>query len=400
MVDTTTVIVSGIVPGFSGTGRVMSSLVEDAIELPEGAVRFIFGGSGLASVANRAFRQGRFARCLQSVWYLGISQVYLSTALRRRDVVDASSVVLLHPQTIGFRRCMELIEARSRATYLYLLDNSYFCVRSYNYIPGEYSACLQCLGGNWSQGSANNCKPFPKADPDAWEFQRRLMKYADSHRVRILVQNRTQATLARRHFGDRAIIQIVGLWAKDWDDLKHLDLFSNHTTGYETFDVVFHGPAIPAKGAMWAVELAQYCPELKFLFPFSDRVLGFSDVARPENCTFCSLTWETGLREAVQASRFVLVPSLWSAPIEGALVKSIALGNAVAVLDEPTAFSSELSEDLVLKLPADVCVAGKTLTAAIEHGWAPDAEKKSAWIRSFVEANECLLSQLIRCTSD
>jgi hypothetical protein len=226
------------------------------------------------------------------------------------------------------------------------------------------------------------------------------MKYADSHRVIILAQNRTQATLARKHFGDRAIIQVVGVWAKDWDDLKHLDVSSNQATGYESFDVVFHGSATPAKGAMWAMELAQHCPELKFLFPFSDRVLGSSDVIPPANCTFSSLTWETGLRDAVESSRFVLVSSLWSAPIEGALVKSIALGNAVAIVDEPTASSSELSEDIVLKLSADVCVAGNTLTAAIEHGWVPDAEKKSSWIRSFVKANEFLLDRVVRCTLD
>lgn len=400
MADATTVIVSGIVPGFSGVGRVMSSLVEDATDFPEGEVRFIFGGSGIASVAKRAFRQGRVARCLQSVWHLGISQVYLSTALRRHNVVDASSVVLVHPQTIGFRRCIELIEARSRPTYLYLMDNSFFCVRSYNYIPGERSACLRCLGGNWSQSSANNCKPFPRSDPDAWEFQRRLMKYADSHRVLILAQNRMQATLARKHFGDRAIIQVVGLWAKEWDFLRRLDRSDNQTGRYDNWDVVFHNSAEPAKGAMWAIELAQHCPELKFLFPFSDRVLASSDVIPPANCTFSSLTWETGLRDAVESSRFVLVPSLWSAPIEGALVKSIALGNAVAVVDEPTAFSSELSDDLVLKLPADPCAASNTLTAAIEHGWTPDAEEKSAWIRSFVEANELLLSRFRRCTLD
>ena len=76
-------------------------------------------------------------------------------------------------------------------------------------------------------------------------------------------------------------------------------------------------------------------------------------------------------------------------------MKSIALGNAVAVVDEPTAFSSELPDDLILKLPADPCAAGNTLTGAIEHRWAPDAEKKSAWIRSFVEANTSLMERLV-----
>lgn len=49
----------------------------------------------------------------------------------------------------------------------------------------------------------------------------------------------------------------------------------------------------------------------------------------------------------------VLVPSLWSAPVEGALIKSIAAGRAVAVADNHSAFSHELPMWAVSRLPSD-----------------------------------------------
>ena len=59
------------------------------------------------------------------------------------------------------------------------------------------------------------------------------------------------------------------------------------------------------------------------------------------------------MNEAVHEAALVCVPSLWSAPAEGALIKSRAVARAVAVVRNDTALASELPDELVLKLSPD-----------------------------------------------
>jgi len=106
------------------------------------------------------------------------------------------------------------------------------------------------------------------------------------------------------------------------------------------------------------------------------------------------MTWETGLAKEVKKAKLVLVPSLWSAPIEGALLKSIIFGRSVAVVDEPTAFASRLPDELVLRLPSDVGQAADKLIESVESGWRPEAELRREWISEFYKQNKGLLNRL------
>ncbi len=128
------------------------------------------------------------------------------------------------------------------------------------------------------------------------------------------------------------------------------------------------------------------------MFPFA-KPLWFS---APRNCSFITCTWESGLREEMAKSRFVIVPSLWSAPIEGALVKSIACAKAVLVVDNPTSYSGELPLGVVLKLNPQTEIAAKELMRAIEGDWQPNREERIKWINSFASNKQRFRLELLR----
>lgn len=71
------------------------------------------------------------------------------------------------------------------------------------------------------------------------------------------------------------------------------------------------------------------------------------------------------MNEAVYEAALVCVPSLWSAPAEGALIKSLVVGRAVAVVQNDTALASELPDGLVLKLSPDPAAAARQLADAV-----------------------------------
>ena len=102
----------------------MIGLIEEA--RPDPSARFLFkltrGSSPwglLKYIFNRASFAGRVRRASRA----------------------AEAVVLLHPQTIGFRTFAAVVESRP-VTWMYVLDSFSFCVRSYNCLVGESTPCL------------------------------------------------------------------------------------------------------------------------------------------------------------------------------------------------------------------------------------------------------------------
>ena len=107
------------------------------------------------------------------------------------------------------------------------------------------------------------------------------------------------------------------------------------------------------------------------------------------------MRWESGLHAAVRDARLVLAPSLWSSPCEGALIKNIVVSKAPAVVDVPSAFSSEIPTDVLLRLPADVDRGAQAIRQALLANWRPDTDRRLNWVTQFRAANEAVASHLI-----
>jgi len=388
------VVISGIPAGDSGTGRFVAHLQERMSELVGNRIKLISRPERPAQwqiklwVRNKAYQRAvsevlRYMFLLGRFW-LGIYLVWL-----RRN----HTVILLHPQNLGYRLALRLIESRARPSLIYLLDNSFFCVVSYNHLKGESGSCLRCLEYGFDQIEKNGCKPFPRLDWTAVEFAPRLQNLVKAGQVNVAAQNMRQAELAQKQFGLAALPRVIGLWTQDWDEVfsEKSWRLSNGTSAAYTWDVLFHGHCLDAKGASWTALVAAQCPELRFMFPFpKPDWLGAS-----ANCSFVPCTWESGLRDQMEKSRFVIVPSLWSAPIEGALVKSIACAEAVAVVDNPTSFCDELPGRMVLKLSAHPSAGAEELKRACESGWRPDADVRARWLGEFAKNKDDFVPDLL-----
>lgn len=389
----TLVVVSGIPAGGSGTGRFVAHLQERMNALVGRRIKLIARPERPASwqIAlwwrQRAYRQVA-VEVVRYVWllsrfFLGVSLVWL-----KRD----QRLILLHPQNLGYRLALGLLASRTRPPLLYLLDSSFFCIASYNHLKGENESCLRCLELDFNEVTRNGCKPFPRLDWAALEFTPSLQRLVKSGRVNIAAQNERQAKLAQMHFELPSLPRVIGLWTQDWDAI-----FAERSWRLDVqpityaWDVLFHGHCLDAKGAGWLAAVATRCPELRFMFPFP-RPAWFS---AGENCIFVPCSWESGLREEIGKARLVIVPSLWSAPIEGALVKSIVCAAAVAVVDNPTSFCDELPEDVVLKLPADQVDGADCLRRACREAWRPDVVARARWIEKFAKMEEGFVPDLL-----
>ena len=276
---------------------------------------------------------------------------------------------------------------------IYLVDNSFFCVRAYNHIDQENEPCLRCL---FSPDYAidQGCKPMTAMDLSPKSIKD-FREWVHAGKLTLLTQNETQSKLARKCFGEAAKIMRVGLWTVDWPKTFGLNVCEDDRN---EFDVVFHAAEHPAKGFLWTLEVAKLCPELTFLFP-SQKPSFVNDDSIPINATFKPMSWESGLESEVAKAKLVLVPSLWSAPIEGALIKSIMQARATAVIDLETNFGSEL-EGIVLRLSTKPEEAAVSLCDAVRNKWRPNQERLIAWEKEFRKTNEKLLSNIYRALDD
>lgn len=344
-------LISGIGPGLSGVGRLMTQLV------PEYQAK---GYHVITRRANRSVReliaQNKYINLAREIFHRCFGDLFFG--FRCLTVLN-SKVVFLHPQTAGYGLFLYL--ACFNNLSLYVMDNSFFCIRSYNTHPLAGSECLQCLGEIMPH---QLCAPFPVGIPKKINiFYLQLFKRMSS-RLRFMAQNNLQANLLIAHFGENINCSVVGMNAESNELLR--DQPASAVVRFDQlvrYDVVFHGASHVAKGLLYVLQLAELMPEFSFLIP--DEFLNVSRIAKhsPSANVCCELmNWETGLREVVASARLVINPSMWSAPIEGALIKSAKFNKNVATVESQYGYEAEI-ETIAnhLRLPLDPILASGIL---------------------------------------
>jgi hypothetical protein len=316
-------LVCGITPGEGGVGRLIKHLAPAARE----------AGFKVMCRPERS-RLGLFGRAVSlALFYIKLG------------AVSDEDVVVIYPQSIRWQSVLALMN-RNRVV-LYLMDNSFFCIRSYNTREGVAGECLDCLGDLFK--CHPSCRPYPDYCSRS-ENLRHLEELKNrASKVEFWCQNQGQADLARRHFGPDTSVRVVGMSTGEFSAKP------DSSPGEPGFDVVFHGDTHPAKGGRVMLRLAAMMPGWSFLFPAYEsevrRLAGSGGI--PENVNVREMRWETGLKEEVERAGLVLCPSLWSAPIEGALAKSIIHNGKVGVWDTAFGYQAELPPELLLRLGPD-----------------------------------------------
>ena len=248
-----------------------------------------------------------------------------------------SSAILIHPQTIGYQLVFWLY--RTNTISIYVMDNSYFCIRSYNCHPITTSECLHCVA---------NPTPLPECDPYPISISKKVAISILQHLAKIsenitfLVQNQKQSDLLRLHFGPSVSTSIVGLPV----DTSSSTLCPVSISQAFYPDIVFHGVTSFAKGVNYIVALAELLPSYTFLIPDSPvNICTYLQISSLSPNIYClPITWETGLQDYIVNAKVVIHPSQWSAPIEGALIKSAKFNRNVATVSTLYGYEAEISE--------------------------------------------------------
>jgi hypothetical protein len=318
-------LVSGISPGNGGVGRLMRVL---APAYKKKGFKVICKRNNL-SIRNILSKNNYLQVAVELIKRI-LSKIWFDV---RCSFIRKAVVVFIHPQTAGYKNLFKLIGRNELS--MYVMDCSFFCIMSYNTHPIEKNECLQCLGGLLPPDSL--CQSFPI------EINKNInIKYLNilqkrSKDILFLAQNYNQKKLLIEHFGSETNVDIVGM---NTEELLKEKIHCNNT-----FNVVFHGTPIISKGLGYVIELANLLPNLSFLIP-SDYGLTMKVLQAellPKNVTCIDMSWESGLKEQVVCADLVLVPSLWSAPIEGALIKSAFYNDNVATVESKYGYESEFN---------------------------------------------------------
>jgi hypothetical protein len=285
---------------------------------------------------------------------------YLKLYIKSR-IINNSTILFIHPQKSGFRNLFYL--SKRNKVFLYVVDNSFFCIRSYNIDPSSRLECLNCLGniGNIFEG----CKSFPikMTINRNLNYLNKLKEISDN--IVFLLQNKNQEFLVKNHFGDNTNCQIVGLNTGEIMAPYPIDLYNKKNKEF----IVYHGSMEDAKGFRLFLNIAVKLENYNFFFPYSkfevEKKIGSSIISK--NITFEKCTWETGLKELVCDAIIVMNPTLWSAPIEGALLKSIFYNGFVATVETINGFESELKEySCIVRLNVNPSLAANQLEESIK----------------------------------
>ncbi|MDC0358583.1 hypothetical protein OAO01_07185 [Oligoflexia bacterium] len=341
-------LLSGLAPGSTGTGRFLEALIPYAREAgyeiihpPEG-VRF--GPSEHAQLSP----------------------------------INDADVIILHPQTLGFGLVLNLARNNNRVA-LFVLDNSFFCMQSYNHRPDQRGECLDCLTN--TSNCSPNCKPFPVkySRDENIQFLQELSQLAS--KIRFFCQTETQKQLVLQHFPSVFEANVIGMRTEEFQPLpEHVEQPA------KSFDIVFHAEAVHAKGADYALRLAYFLGDHSILFPFPREELNIqmSDTPVPANAYFENMRWQTGLMNQVVHSKLVLCPSMWSAPVEGALMKSLFYNGNVAVYNGVYHFQKEIPDHIIHRLGPHIIESAKYLKKEIDRSPAQRLAARQ-WVLDFIQ---------------
>jgi hypothetical protein len=371
------VFVCGIGPGSTGTGALMIGLMGEAAA----------GAPAEFIVKEKTPRRRGWAR-LQKVNPFRVARYFFSRISFPWRVLKAArsskEVVMLHPQTIGFPLFQKVMEARPHV-WMYVLDAFVFCRRSYNCLPGEIAPCLRCLGNDGAAADKHGCKDWFGSGP----FQEHFPAWVRSGRLRLMAQCESHACLLRSHFGPGAVVKVVPLSVPD---IAVPSDASPRQARARPLGV-FHGSCQPAKGVAHVIALAREMPDWDFLVPSDPKeyVQHFGSMADlPANLQFRRLSWSEGLAEMVAAADLVLCPSIWSATVEGAVLKSLAHNGLLMVTTHDSSFGSELPVDARLALdPADLPGTAARLRAVQADPALVEAMRAAARVYAQEYARRC-----------
>lgn len=390
-------IISGIPPSKWGIGRLMTYLIrqnhdEFCIIYPN----IYYPKTDLKTLLERRSYLTFFKDFLKYVYSIIVNRLIFKIKVMH---LKSKNVLLIHPQSIGYKNVIKLIENNN--SFIYLMDCSFFCVKSYNHRDKTFDSCLLCLRGNYKYAKIYHCKPFPTRYRlnDNINFLEKLNDL--SKKITFITQNPSQTKLIKKHYGNSIKVHEVGLFTNDFEYLSP-NTESGKIKSVPRVDFVYHGVANEVKGLLYVLNIASKLKQYSFLIPASykrcEKIMGH-EISNMDikNVKFLDISWESGLKEYVMNSKVVLCPSLWSAPIEGALIKSLIFNGVVALVPASYSFANDLPENIYCNLNVnDFNETTKLLKELIENNMYRNHLRENAqkWVEAFLDDNRTIVKKL------
>lgn len=371
------IVISGIGPGPHGVSKLLEYLIESK--------NYKVICPNITPSLRRDFHRGYFC-FIESVSLYLSSYLWFKLKTLFIVLVRVEKLIIIHHHSIGLISTV-LLMMRSRNVGFFCIDSSFFCIKSYNFRLG--ASCIRCARG---ERIPSDCGTFPSKAP---RFMHRLfLQYVSlrSKRILFLCQTKSQASLVQMRY-PRSTFKIVGLMTSDIKNeisqsLKGFAMRSGVTESLRVCEryLVFHGSSHPAKG-FFAILGNPDFQSWRIVFPFAkDEVAARAHAAGhaiPPNWEFLNMSWESGLRIACISAEAVLCPSRWSAPIEGALIKSLCVNHNVIVWGSEFSYASEVPDSVIWN--ADK-LSPAMILASINGQSEYDIEKRKAVVTDFLRA--------------
>ncbi len=249
-----------------------------------------------------------------------------------------SSVAIHHPQSLGYRLTRRLISGAKKVDY-WVLDASFFCKRSYNH--HDQKSCTKCLQ---VYNPYPDCRHFPNHFVSRNAYLKfRLCLRDNQDKIIFHVQtDGYQRLIAEGFTGINVVVKEKML-------VPSFNAAAVPSSQGHKYDFLFHANPLSAKGFDYFLALSKFLRHRVFFVPSARSVA----VGEFTNVRFEDVTWSSGLQESVAQSKVVLCPSLWSAPVEAAVVKSCLLGKPVGLIASEYSFANEIPEDCFVRLSGE-----------------------------------------------
>jgi len=360
-------LISGVAPGKGGVGALVKSLDDRKYPFNYNPLYVrnpkVSATGSSAEVIASLLKNGKIAKFIyESVLFL-CSLIYVQLRIL---TMYGNTVILIYPQYFNSFVLTKLVKNNDVA--LYVMDNSFFCIKSNNYLEGQ--ECMKCIDG--ISNIDKSCSPLSKISSTRSAIDKIEKLKSISPHMHFLAQNYQQFILLKKTFGDRVRGSIVGMTTEE----SYNQTIVSKKHGY---DIVFHGSNYDFKGVMYVLELAKHLKQYSFLLPISPNV---KQIEYP-NVHFEECTWSTGLKEFTANARLVLCPSIYSSPVEGSLLKSIAYNGNVAVYDNDFGFQNEIDSNALLRLNSDISFSCGVIDEFIKSKRDMSLSAKG-WLKSYV----------------
>ena len=245
-------------------------------------------------------------------------------------------LAIYHHQTLGLKISSRLIKKSDNIDF-YILDAGFFCKKSYNHLFEK--TCLNCLK-NFKPDIS--CKSFPRYANDKNFIAFRETLFKNKFKINFIVQTESHKLMLEESY--------LSLKKCTIKKMKHnnLNYYVNKQLICKSYDFVFHGNKLDAKGYSYTLELSKNIEESSFFFPFEIE-------NQNSNITVERVNWSNGLADTIIKCKIVLCPSLWSAPVESSIIKSMLLCKPVALMNSKySATNCTYPKDTFIELKGDI----------------------------------------------